>query len=189
MKQQLDKEIAALYPSMMKFARLHLKVKEDVEDAVQEAALALLTCKYEGRSSFKTYAFSILKFKIMDRLRNKYQKEVSVGNLFVVDESDDFDVLFNASGKWAEGEMVSAWATPGESLQSNQFLEVLDICLNNMPEKVAEVFSLVEVMGNEADEVCDILKMSKASYWQSMSRARKILQMCLTKNWFAKEVV
>ena len=82
-------------------------------------------------------------------------------------------MLFNARGHWVDGVAPSSWRTPEDQLHSDQFFAVVDICVQKLPPKTARVFSMKEFLECEADEVCDTLGLSKADYWQCMSRARK----------------
>lgn len=100
---------------------------------------------------------------------------------------DDFDGLFDKSGAWQAQEGVSVWGEPEGDLHTRQFLAVLDICLDKLPEKIAAVFSMKEFMDMQADEICQHLNVSKDLYWQCMSRARKSIQLCLTTRWFEGE--
>lgn len=169
--------------AMLRFALLHLQPREEAEDAVQDALLALLaiTPGQLGQTDPKRYLFGILKHKITDRLRRKYRPEVGYEEAF----ADDLDnVLFDIRGHWVEGVAPAAWSCPQSQLQSEQFFAVVDICMNRLPAKPARVFSMKEFLEYETDEICATLGMSKADYWQCMSRARKQIQLCLNTSWF-----
>lgn len=169
--------------AMLRFALLHLQPREEAEDAVQDALLAMLDLKPEqlAHTDPKRYLFGILKHKIADHLRRKYRPEVGYEEAF----ADDLDnVLFDARGHWVDGVAPTAWACPQSQLQSEQFFAVVDICMNRLPAKPARVFSMKEFLEYEAEEICTTLGLSKADYWQCMSRARKQIQLCLNTNWF-----
>ena len=171
---------------LYKYARLHLSHHEDAEDCVQEVMLAFWDkpTQFEGRATLKTYLFGILKNKVADRLRLRYRNQPMSSEGGV---NDDFDVWFDERGKWQAQEDVATWGEPEGDLQTRQFLEVLDICLDKLPEKIAAVFSMKEFMDMQADEICQHLSVSKDLYWQCMSRARKSIQLCLTTRWFQGE--
>ena len=69
---------------MLRFAQLQLRDAGAAEDMVQEALLAAM--KYEssfaGRSSLKTWLFSILRNKILDHLK-KSAREISGSELVI----------------------------------------------------------------------------------------------------------
>lgn len=168
---------------MLRFALLHIQPHEDAEDAVQDALTALLVCSPDTLTQVdpKRYLFGILKNKITDRLRLKYRPEVAYSEAF----ADDIDeVLFNPRGHWIAGVAPAPWVDPEAALASDQFFEVVDICIHKLPAKPARVFSMKEFLECETEEICDTLGLSKADYWQCMSRARKQIQLCLNQSWF-----
>lgn len=169
---------------MLRFAQLHLQPREDAEDAVQEALTALLLADPAvlAASDPKRYLFGILKHKITDQLRRKYRPEVGYSEAF----ADDLDqVLFNERGHWVDGVAPAPWACPQAQLQSQQFFAVVDICVHRLPAKPARVFSMKELLDCDTGEVCTVLGLTQADYWQCMSRARKQIQLCLDQHWFA----
>ena len=167
---------------MLVFARLHLSSGEDAEDVVQETWLAALQRAWlpEQLRDPRPYLFGILKHKVVDRLRRRYaenERQVSL--------PDDLDeLLFDASGHWRDGMAAQAWSRPDEQLQVSRFFALVDACVQRLPAKAAKVFSMKELLECEADEVCGLLAITKADYWQSMSRARKQLQLCLNEKGF-----
>ncbi|RMX18799.1 sigma-70 family RNA polymerase sigma factor [Vandammella animalimorsus] len=169
---------------MLRFALLHLQPPEEAEDAVQDALLALLGAQPATltQGDARHYLFGILKHKITDRLRAKYRPEVAYQDAF---EDDDWEqALFDAREHWHEGVAPALWSNPEGQLQSQQFLAVVDACVQRLPPKIARVFSMKELLECDAVEVCDTLGLSKSDYWQCMSRARKQLQLCLSQHWF-----
>ncbi|RRD42758.1 sigma-70 family RNA polymerase sigma factor [Comamonadaceae bacterium OH3737_COT-264] len=168
---------------MLRFALLHLQPPEEAEDAVQDALLALLGAQPTAltQGDPRRYLFGILKHKITDRLRSKYRPEVLYQEAFE-DELDN--VLFDDRAHWHEGVAPALWNNPEGQLQSQQFLAVVDACVHRLPAKIARVFSMKELLECDAAEVCETLGLSRADYWQCMSRARKQLQLCLSQHWF-----
>lgn len=176
----------AMRLAMFRFARLHIQPDEEAEDAVQDAWCALLEKpeKIAQTEDVKRYLFGILKNKITDRLRQKYRNAQ-----YQITEPDDLDqVLFHDNGHWVKALAPSRWQTPEAQLQSEAFFTVVDVCVNNLPPKIARIFSMKEFLECETSEICTTLNLSKTDYWQCMSRARKKLQMCLDTRWFQKEV-
>ncbi len=168
---------------MLRFARLHIQPAEEAEDAVQDAFAALLEASEVtlGQVDPKLYLFGILKNKITDRLRRKYRSETAYSDVF----SDDIDeLLFSERGHWLKDAAPALWRTPDAALESDQFFAVVDLCMHRLPAKIARVFSMKQLLDCDTEEVCSTLNLSKADYWQCMSRARKMIQLCLNQNWF-----
>lgn len=182
---ELAQQCSAWQGAMLRFARLHLSPREEAEDAVQDTLAAILESETGNRdvSDPKGYVFGILKHKITDRLRRKYQ-DPSSNERCDVDDLDD--LLFDANGHWTKDSALTCWQTPELRIQSDQFFAIVDACVHRLPVKVAQVFSMKELLECDAQEVCSILGLNKTDYWQCMSRARKQLQICLSQRWFNK---
>lgn len=170
---------------MLRFARLHLSNSSDAEDVVQDAFTAILTTELSKLENIdpRAYLFGILRNKIMDKLRHRYRNPSSS----LKAPSDDLDeLLFDQAGHWTEDSAPTHWGTPEIHMENNQFFQVVDICVNNLPTKTARVFSMKEFLDSEADEICETLNISKSDYWQCLSRARKQIQLCLNERWFGE---
>lgn len=173
---------------MLRFAQLHIQPREDAEDAVQEALTAALAARPAAAeiNDPRSYLFGILKHKITDRLRQRYRREQPISELAGARDDAEFEAaLFDEKGHWHPGVAPSLWQSPDGTLASEQFFAVVDACVHKLPAKPARVFSMKELLECEAEEICATLGLTKADYWQCMSRARKQLQVCLTHNWFA----
>ena len=169
-------------PALLRYAQLHLSSEADAQDCVQETMLALISseAKFSNKASYKTFVFAILKNKVADCLRSQYRKHAEHSS----DQENEFDFWFTDEGHWSANENVDSWDDPADELASKQFLALLDVCIHNLPPKIAQIFSLKEFMDYEPLEICSELKVSKDVYWQSMSRARKTIQTCLNIRYF-----
>ena len=99
----IESELADLYEPLMRFARMQLRNDSVAEDVVSETMLAILEKpeNFEGRSSLRTYATGILKFKIIDVLR-KRGREVHIEPVDDQSMDDAMDALFAKDGHWQE---------------------------------------------------------------------------------------
>ncbi len=123
------------------------------EDVVSETFLAILEKpdSFEGRSSLRTYAIGILKFKIIDVIR-KRGREVHIEPLDDQSMDDAMDALFAKDGHWQDPPL--AWHHPEKSLEQRQFFETLQACVDRLPAKVGRVFMMREWLDKEVDEIC-----------------------------------
>ena len=179
---------------LLRFARLHLQPDEEAEDAVQDPLLAVLAAPAAApprgggprQGDARGYLFGILKHKITDRLRARYRHGTPPAASATAGGADALDAeLFDSRGHWQTGAGPSLWHDPESQLQNSQFFAVLEACVSKLPPKPARVFSMKELLDCDADEICATLAITRADYWQCMSRARKQLQLCLGQNWFA----
>ena len=175
-------DVAASRSFLLRFARLQLRNDTWAEDVVAETMLAALEKpdSFGGKSSLKTWLVGILKFKIIDCIRANSREVASSVNC---DEDAELeDLVFAPDGHFrAEAD---AWPNPEQSLNSKQFLEVMDVCINDMPQTMGRVFLMREWMEFSTDEICTELAVSSANVWVLLHRARLRLRECLQQKWF-----
>ncbi len=188
MEPDLQRELNALRPDLLRFARLQLRDAGAAEDAVQETLLAALqgSHRFESRSSYKTWLIAILRNKIIDIIRAQ-SREVSASSLADDDAGDDVltESLFDQRGHWQPEAQPGRWGDPQASFEQQQFWRVFEACLDHLPEKTARVFMMREILGLETDEICKETGISSSNCWVVLHRARLGLRTCLETNWFA----
>ncbi len=180
--------LAALRRDMLRFARLHLRDSALAEDAVQESIEAALVGvgRYAGQASLKTWVFGILRHKIVDLLRRGCHT-VPFSSLADADDVDELvEALFRASGHWQAQARPAAWAEPEAALVSKQFWAVFEACLSHLPESVARVFTMREMLELDTAEICTQLAISANNCHVILYRARTRLRECLERNWFVE---
>jgi RNA polymerase sigma-70 factor, ECF subfamily len=170
---------------LMRVAQLQLRDADLAEDVVQETLAAALAGReaFSGRSSVKTWLTGILKHKIVDAIRQR-QRQPVVSSTFE-DEIDleEFDPLFKDNGAWDAP--PASWGDPEATLSRQEFMSVMDLCLEKLPPNTARVFLMREVLELETDEICKDLRISANNLWVILYRARMALRQCLEQNWFA----
>lgn len=174
------------------YAYAFSRVREEsaAEDLVQETLLAALQARqtFNEKSNERTWLTGILKHKIIDHFRrNSRQVDLS-------DEEKDlsqYDYLFERddewNGHWNAKLAPMQWnSSPEAVLERSEFRGILTHCLGELPERVANAFTLREMDGLEAKEICDVLMISINNYWVMVHRARLHLRRCIEFNWFRK---
>lgn len=155
------------------------------EDLVQETLLAALKAKtqYAGQASERTWLIGILKHKIID-----YYRKASRENTQEYDDSltnEDDDDFFDRQGSWRID--LTSWSKPDKSLEQEQFIRVLQDCIDRLPPRLAQLFILREIDGMESQEICRTMSITTLNnFWVMMSRVRAQLRHCLDLNWFDK---
>lgn len=172
-----------LYGNILyRFTLIRVRDSSIAEDLVQEAFLAALKSRqnFKGQSTEKSWLIGILKHKIMD-----YYRKNSRNNEFnsFVDEASGFKDFFENIE--IEKKTPTSWgADPAQNLQNKEFLVVFQKCLENIPPKLAKVFTLREMEGISTEEICKDLNITATNLWVILHRARLGLQNCLEHNWF-----
>ncbi len=152
------------------------------EDLVQETLLAALKARrnFAGDASVQTWLIGILKHKIID-----YFRKVSRERTQQYDEdliAEHHENFFDPQGGWQID--LSIWAKPDKSLEQDQFLLVLQQCLDHLPPRMAQLFLLRELEGMSSEEICEVMSISTLNnLWVMLSRIRVRLRHCLDINW------
>jgi RNA polymerase sigma-70 factor (ECF subfamily) len=176
----LDQHGNALY----RFALLRLRDAQKAEEVVQDTLVAALQARarYNGDASVRTWLTGILKHKIMDQFRHDARESpLELTGLSSAD-GDPFaeEDYFDASGHWRE--KLSDWDTPEDALARSQMMAILQRCLDALPERLARLFMLREVMEETTDAICQEMELSETNVWTMLYRARMGLRKCLDHN-------
>jgi RNA polymerase sigma-70 factor (ECF subfamily) len=169
---------------LLRIATLQLRDTALAEDVVQDTLVAALQGEkgFSGKSSLRTWLTGILKHKVVDAIRQKTRAPV----LASFDDEcrvDDLDALFDETGHWENP--PADWGNPESQLSQQQFFEVMQSCLENLPPNTARIFVMREVMELETDEICTELTITSNNLWVILHRARLLLRQCLEQRWFA----
>ena len=175
---------------LFSFALARVRDRWAAEDLVQDTLLAAMQARqnFAAQSSERTWLCGILKHKIVDHYR-RAGREVELTE----EEADlsSYDYLFRDEGvwkgHWTNEARPAVWReNPEEALEHTEFRGILTHCLGELPERIANAFTLRELDGLEAPEICELLGVSAGNFWVMMHRARLHLRRCIDFNWFRK---
>jgi RNA polymerase sigma-70 factor, ECF subfamily len=177
-EQWLDEHGDALFA----FALARINERSAAEDLVQETLLAGFEARdaFHGEASTRTWLISILKNKLIDRIR-KLRREAPL-DPHVVDDTE-WQEKFDDTGHWVVA--PSGWRDPSTVLENDALGAALMNCIACLPEHLRTLIVLRDVDGLEAQELIDILNISSANnLWVMLSRGREKLRVCMDKTWF-----
>lgn len=172
-------------PAMLRVARSFVGSAQSAEDVVQDAWLGMLSglARFEGRSSLRTWTFSIL----VNRARTRGTREArtlpqpSLGRR-EAQTADDWcpGPGGERSATWSSIDAQSRWDTSPETVTlSREALRQLDRALSALPSRQRTVVTMRDVCGMDADEVCAALNISPANQRVLLHRGRAILREAL----------
>ena len=179
----IESQLAEHRGYLLRYARLQLRNETWAEDVVSETLLAALTKpqSFSNRSQLKTWLVGILKHKIVDTLRAR-KREVCLPD-DIDGSGDELEALmFQADGHFAA--TPADWATPEKTLQSRQFFEVLEACVQRLPPAMGRVFLMREWLELSSEEICKEMDLTPSNLYVQLHRARLRLRECLELNWF-----
>jgi RNA polymerase sigma-70 factor (ECF subfamily) len=152
--------------------------KDLVQDTFMAAAEKLQS--FKGESTPKTWLFSILNNKIIDWYRKKVKRDVIM-------EKQATGEYFDSEEGWLESKQPKNWPEDdGHLLDDDDFQEVLNKCLNGLPEKWNLSIKLKYLAQKKGEEICQELDITPSNFWQIVHRAKLQLRECVEYNWFKR---
>ena len=169
---------------LYRYALSRLRDAEASEEVVQDTFVAGLrgVNQYAGTGTERAWLLGILKRKIVDhiRLRNRARS-------MEADGSEDFSAsLFDHRGFWKVDPRIFG-SDPSASLEKQEFWEVFRTCLDALPRRQADAFTLREMDEKTSEEICKDLEVSPSNLWVLLHRARLRLANCMKIRWQARE--
>ena len=176
-----DELVDKHHGALIRMAMGYVADREVAEEVVQDTWLAVVESlsRFEGRSSLRTWIFSILIHKAKDRgIREKRHTTFSSFDSYDNENEEAADPsCFQQSGEWADH-----WAfppqpwdeeTPEKLLSSQQAVNAMNQAINGLPVTLKEVLILRDVEGAEVKEVCELLRITETNLYVRLHRARE----------------
>jgi len=166
---------------LFRYALSRLRDPEASEEVVQETFLAGYQHRdqYSGGGTERAWLLGILKRKIIDHVRRRNRGDVGEG----ADEGDDLaERLFDQKGGWKADPRLFG-TDPSASMERQDFWRVLRACLETLPQKQADAFTLRELDERTSQEICKDLQITSSNLWVLLHRARLGLASCIQSRW------
>jgi RNA polymerase sigma-70 factor, ECF subfamily len=182
--------VARHHQAMLRVAQLHVPSRAVAEEVVQETWLAILEGldRFEGRSSFKTWAFRIL----VNRARTRGTREHRSIPFSSLQDPEEAEPAVSPERFLSEGRSAGAWAAPPEpwDLPAQRVTEsetraVIDETIALLSDQQRRVITLRDIDGWTSEEVCDLLELSEGNQRVLLHRARSKVRAAL-EDHFAK---
>jgi RNA polymerase sigma-70 factor (ECF subfamily) len=170
---------------LFKYAVIRLRDADLVEEIIQETFLAALqSCKnFQGLASEKTWLISILKRKICDHFRRiNRDRQINAKSMACLRD----DVL-DSKRMSAVGSCM--WfPDPSMVYEQKEFLKIIMNALSELPDRLAQVFILREVIELSSQEICEFMNISVCNLYVMIHRSRKRLKHNLQLKWFCETI-
>lgn len=173
---------------LYRYALIRVRDAAIAEDILQETLLAAVRSSqnHAGRSSERTWLVGIMKHKVVDYFRcvgRMTEFELTIDD----DESESFESSGPWRGHWREDQAPVSWPVDAATvLESREFRETFERCLSQLPQQIAIAFTLREIDGLSADEICEILQITPNNLFVILHRGRAKLRHLLETEWFQK---
>src|SRR6266498_407657 len=181
-------------PTMYRIALLYAPDRALAEEVVQETWLAVLTGirRFEGRSSLKTWLFRILTNQAQTRAvkegRSVPFSALTAEDLGAAEPSVEPDSFRTAGERWADHWRSSPdrWTDlPEARLLARETVEFVERAAASLPAAQQAVLTLRDILGWDADEVCEVLAITAANQRVLLHRARAKVRKALETRFTA----
>jgi RNA polymerase sigma-70 factor (ECF subfamily) len=169
------------HPSLVRIATLFVRDYGVAEDIAQETWIGVLRGleRFEGRSSFRTWIFSILANQA--RRRGERERRMIPFSALARPPAGEGEPavaaehFLPAGHEWA-GHWASAPATwaiaPEDALLSGEVRREIERAIASLPPNQRAVITLRDVEGWDAPDVCNVLRLSQTNQRVLLHRAR-----------------
>jgi RNA polymerase sigma-70 factor (ECF subfamily) len=182
--------VDAWSPAMLRLARSFVASRQAAEDVVQETWLGVLLGidRFEGRSSLRTWAFSIL----VNRARTHGVREarsVALSQLGRHDADSDYRSVDPDRFQGPDGEYPGHWTSVGAPVAwesdpergalADEVRVALEAALATLPPRQCAAVTLRDVLGFGSDETCTALAVTPENQRVLLHRGRAALRTAL----------
>ena len=172
-------------PSMLRVARGYVRSHEIAEEVVQETWIALLKGveKFEGRSSLRTWLFTVM-INIAKARGVRERRDADAAMLAFTGGTVD-PARFRTGddpwpGHWKVGEEPSPFPdTPEGSVLGTELVDIARRELDKLPERQRTVVTLRDLLGFDSAEVCELLDITVANQRVLLHRGRAAVRQVL----------
>jgi RNA polymerase sigma-70 factor (ECF subfamily) len=172
---------------LFSYALSHVRNKVVAEELVQETFLNALRSRagFSGGRSERTWLSEMLRRNMFDYFRRVCSDWPSVADGPSPGEPGPFVTDGELSGHWREDQAPLEWHEPKRVLGLKEFSDLLRRCVDNLPVRIWSVFTLREIDGAAARDICRELGITPEMLSVALYRARFTLRRCLEMNWFS----
>lgn len=164
---------------LFNFAVVRVSDSDLAKDLVQDTFVSALKGidKFQGKSTVKTWLFSILKRKIIDHWRKQESRKTKPMSFFATDGmmKGKFLETYSPKGRLSEVE---------EKMENSELRQAITECIGALPPKWQGIVVDKLVDEKESEEVCNNHDITASNLWVIIHRAKLQLRDCLEKKWF-----
>jgi RNA polymerase sigma-70 factor (ECF subfamily) len=169
--------------AMLRVAQLYVRSRAIAEEVVQDAWIGVLkgSARFEGRSSLKTWIFSIVTNRAKTRAL-KEGRSIPFSDLGPDEPAVDPERFRGPEDRYPRHwtTFPTSWAgVPEERLLASETLTLVESAIAELPPAQAIVITMRDVEGFDSDEVCDALEISEGNQRVLLHRARSKVRQAL----------
>lgn len=165
---------------LFNYANVRVNDSDLAKDLVQDTFVSALKGieNFQGKSTVKTWLFSILKRKIIDHWRKQESRKTKPMSFFSQEGRMKGGFLegYSPKGKLSEIEA---------KIENTELRQAITACIGALPVKWRSIVIDKMVEEKESEEVCNEHEITPSNLWVIIHRAKVQLRDCLENKWFA----
>jgi RNA polymerase sigma factor (sigma-70 family) len=148
-------------------------------DLVQDTFVSALKGleNFQGKSTIKTWLFSILKRKIIDHWRKQESRKTRPMSAMGTDSESGEQRIVERKNSGSVSEIEIDY-------DNKELRNAIMECIQNLPEKWKGIIIDKLVEEKKSEEVCKEHDITPSNLWVIVHRAKVQLKDCLTVKWF-----
>ena len=178
-EEAFDALVARHDAALRRVARTFVRTSSAADDVVQETWLGVIhgLDGFEGRSSLRTWIFSILA----NRARTRAARDARSVPFSAIEDEDRPAVepaAFSADGRWTSAPPRLDYDPETQLLSAELRERLLDV-VEELPPAQRSVITLRDLLGIPAEDVCVLLELSEGNQRVLLHRARSRVRTAL----------
>lgn len=172
--------LVARYHSQFKTVARSMVGDSIAEEVVQEAWISVFNAlpRFEGRSSLKTWLFTIVGNHAKTRLR-KESRMRTIDDTAKAADGYLSDEPFNQNGHWERAPALWEMESPDALLEEKQLRLCIEHTLSILPNVQRAAFTLRDIEQQRLDDICNILNVTNSNVRVLLHRARITLMQVI----------
>lgn len=182
--------VTQYHPSLVRLANIYVNNEAVAEDVAQETWLGVLKGldRFEGRSSLKTWIFTILT----NRAKTRAQREKRTLPFSALEDPDSDPGELSVTpgrfrppdspdwpGHWKPDEKPTPWISPEANVLSQELRNRIELAIAQLPPGPRAVITMRDLEGWSSEEVCNVLEISETNQRVLLHRARAKVRRAL----------
>ncbi|EHB53532.1 RNA polymerase, sigma-24 subunit, ECF subfamily [Mycolicibacterium rhodesiae JS60] len=173
-------------PALLRVARGYVRTNEAAEEVVQETWIALIKgiAKFEGRSSLRTWLFTVMIN--IAKTRGIRDRRIADAESSAFGGGTVDPTRFRPAtdpdwpGHWRDHSAPTPFPdTPEGSVLAAELIALARRELDKLPDRQRTVVTLRDMLGFDSDEVCELLALSVANQRVLLHRGRAAIRQAL----------
>jgi RNA polymerase sigma-70 factor (ECF subfamily) len=176
------------HPMLVRLARQYVPSVAVAEEVAQETWIAVIEGidRFEQRSAFKTWLFRIL-VNVARTHAMRERRTIPFASTAVFGEEPSVEagrfrrLTLHGRGTWKEP--PHPWSDPEQRVLDAEMMEFVERAVEQLAPEQREVFTMRDLLGWNAAEVCDALELSDANQRVLLHRARSKVRAALERQY------